>query len=336
MSGLVHPPYAIPGRGLPIKTVQDRLYRGPCMAPDQAEPFATFNAKQPAVMGLLDTIPGMDKASREDAKIVSKASTRPRRIRKRSAAYSSPTVPKRRRCNAEALGDADDTPPVSTRSRRGERRSRRGGARTQAGRAGTRGGRHVVRRRGHRANRRGRRCARRRRSAGRDSAGGRRDRCQAALVGRPHASGPDRRRRRSRTGFTQGARPAASARGEAASAGGRVHVLLGNHEVARMLGDLRYTTPGEYQAFVTPDSEDVRQRFIDSVKAADREQLLKDTPLGQIEMLVEFGLNGTYGSGSGPRHRRQDRRRALRARRHRVRPSRRSRATTSTPRSVAS
>src|SRR6266566_4929528 len=42
---------------------------------------------------------------------------------------------------------------------------------------------------------------------------------------------------------------------EAAAAGGQVHMLLGNHEVMRMLGDMRYTTPGEYQAFVTPDSE---------------------------------------------------------------------------------
>src|SRR5438045_2562428 len=33
---------------------------------------------------------------------------------------------------------------------------------------------------------------------------------------------------------------------EAQAAGGRAHVLLGNHEVARMLGDLRLTTKGEY------------------------------------------------------------------------------------------
>ena len=32
---------------------------------------------------------------------------------------------------------------------------------------------------------------------------------------------------------------------DAPGSGGRVHILLGNHEVARMLGDLRLTTAGE-------------------------------------------------------------------------------------------
>src|SRR5882724_2110009 len=44
---------------------------------------------------------------------------------------------------------------------------------------------------------------------------------------------------------------------DASRAGGAVHMLLGNHEVMRMLGDLRYTMPGEYEAFVTPKSREV-------------------------------------------------------------------------------
>ncbi|WNG24014.1 metallophosphatase [Cystobacter fuscus] len=36
---------------------------------------------------------------------------------------------------------------------------------------------------------------------------------------------------------------------EALAAGGRVHALLGNHEVMNMLGDLRYATPGELASF---------------------------------------------------------------------------------------
>jgi hypothetical protein len=36
---------------------------------------------------------------------------------------------------------------------------------------------------------------------------------------------------------------------EALAAGGRVHVLLGNHEVMNMLGDLRYVTPEELASY---------------------------------------------------------------------------------------
>jgi hypothetical protein len=45
---------------------------------------------------------------------------------------------------------------------------------------------------------------------------------------------------------------------EALAAGGRVHVLLGNHEVMNMLGDLRYLTPEELASYAdqspTPDA----------------------------------------------------------------------------------
>ena len=82
---------------------------------------------------------------------------------------------------------------------------------------------------------------------------------------------------------------------EASRAGGQVHVLLGNHEVNRMLGDLRFTTPGEYEAFVTRDSEDMRLALIKQAKTDDRDALLKQMPLGQVELRVAFGREGTYG-----------------------------------------
>ena len=82
--------------------------------------------------------------------------------------------------------------------------------------------------------------------------------------------------------------------GEASKAGGQVHVLLGNHEVNRMLGDLRFTTPGEYEAFVTRDSGDVRLALTRQAKPEDRDALLKQ-PLGQIELRIAFGREGTYG-----------------------------------------
>ena len=82
---------------------------------------------------------------------------------------------------------------------------------------------------------------------------------------------------------------------EAARAGGAVHALLGNHEVMRMLGDPRFTTPGEYTAFVTDRSEEIRRRLIEAQPADEREPLLKETPLGSIEMRVAFGREGAYG-----------------------------------------
>lgn len=82
---------------------------------------------------------------------------------------------------------------------------------------------------------------------------------------------------------------------EAPRAGGQVHALLGNHEVARMLGDLRLVSPGEYAAFATADSEAIRRRFIESLPAPTREDALKETPLGMVEMRVAFGREGAYG-----------------------------------------
>jgi len=82
---------------------------------------------------------------------------------------------------------------------------------------------------------------------------------------------------------------------QAHSAGGAVHALLGNHEVARLLGDLRYTTPGEFAAFTTPTSERLRSTFIAQSPRGDRERLQKDTPLGWVEMRTAMSRKGDYG-----------------------------------------
>lgn len=82
---------------------------------------------------------------------------------------------------------------------------------------------------------------------------------------------------------------------EAQAAGGRVHVLLGNHEVMRMIGDLRFVTPGEYAAFERADSESARSAYLDSSgSSVDRDQVQK-MPLGFLEMRVAFGRDGEYG-----------------------------------------
>jgi len=82
---------------------------------------------------------------------------------------------------------------------------------------------------------------------------------------------------------------------ESQSAGGDVHALIGNHEVMRMLGDFRYVDEGEYRAFATADSESIRQRVAQRVDEKEREQFLKTTPPGSVEMQLAFRPDGEYG-----------------------------------------
>jgi hypothetical protein len=98
---------------------------------------------------------------------------------------------------------------------------------------------------------------------------------------------------------------------EAAKAGGRVHALVGNHEAMRVLGVYRDVGPGEFAAFRTPESGDLRNRYFellveDNAKrakaagtefdvAAFRKQFFDATPLGAVEMQLAFGPKGEYG-----------------------------------------
>jgi diadenosine tetraphosphatase ApaH/serine/threonine PP2A family protein phosphatase len=77
--------------------------------------------------------------------------------------------------------------------------------------------------------------------------------------------------------------------------GGRAHILLGNHETGRMLGDLRYVSAGEYKAFVNAESEDVRTRFATLLSPQDPEGFAKSLPLGSAELQLAFGARGDYG-----------------------------------------
>ena len=99
--------------------------------------------------------------------------------------------------------------------------------------------------------------------------------------------------------------------GEARKAGGRVHALLGNHEVMNMLGDLRYVNAEEYASFKTLDSESLRERFLHSSAEraqknaqargetfdpiAFRTKFLEQVPLGFIERTHDLSAEGRYG-----------------------------------------
>ena len=100
--------------------------------------------------------------------------------------------------------------------------------------------------------------------------------------------------------------------GEAKRAGGRVIVLMGNHEAMQVIGDDRYVTPGEYAAFVDRQSKARRdaaydlhaKAIIDYYKIKDptlaspkaiRARWIADTPLGKVEHDTAWAPAGELG-----------------------------------------
>lgn len=98
---------------------------------------------------------------------------------------------------------------------------------------------------------------------------------------------------------------------EAPKRGGKVIVLLGNHEAMMMTGDLRYVHPGEYAAFATRDSKARRDRVYEANKAAIQAsylarapqmspetikgEWLKGWPLGKVEYQLAWRADGELG-----------------------------------------
>lgn len=67
-SGIIRTPYARPDPRLPIRSVRERLYRGPCPEMSQLTPlFAEFNAKKDTMYAMYRATPGLDPKRLEDA-----------------------------------------------------------------------------------------------------------------------------------------------------------------------------------------------------------------------------------------------------------------------------
>ena len=98
---------------------------------------------------------------------------------------------------------------------------------------------------------------------------------------------------------------------EAPRKGGKVFIVLGNHEAMNLLGDFRYTTPGEFAAFADADSAARREKIYQLNRAAieaaykakdpklTAEQVhdswTKDMPLGWVEHRLAWSPSGELG-----------------------------------------
>jgi len=87
---------------------------------------------------------------------------------------------------------------------------------------------------------------------------------------------------------------------EARDAGGAVHVLLGNHEVMNIVGDLRYVSGAEYAAFAGSDDDRLREEAWQLVHEQEPATLRADFdsmfPGGYFAHRRAFSPTGRYGA----------------------------------------
>jgi hypothetical protein len=94
--------------------------------------------------------------------------------------------------------------------------------------------------------------------------------------------------------------------GEALAAGGRVHVLIGNHEAMNLTGDLRYVSLAEYAAFAEEETREERRHwfrrysqlrsFASGGSRGTRVQFEQNFPAGFFAYRRAFASDGKYGA----------------------------------------
>jgi hypothetical protein len=89
--------------------------------------------------------------------------------------------------------------------------------------------------------------------------------------------------------------------GEAATAGGKVQVLIGNHEMMNMIGDLRYVSKAEYAAFADDETSAQRNRWYtawvrrNGNTVGQRQKFDSAFPRGYFALRDAFSPDGKYG-----------------------------------------
>jgi hypothetical protein len=88
--------------------------------------------------------------------------------------------------------------------------------------------------------------------------------------------------------------------GEAAKGGGAVHVLLGNHEVMNLVGDLRYVSVAEYASFAGAEDSALREQTWQKVQQQEPGSVRADFdalyPPGYFSHRAAFSPQGKYGT----------------------------------------
>ncbi|HEY5623512.1 MAG TPA: metallophosphoesterase [Gammaproteobacteria bacterium] len=92
---------------------------------------------------------------------------------------------------------------------------------------------------------------------------------------------------------------------EAPAAGGAVHLVLGNHELMNLTGDLRYVAAGEYAAFAADESTERRDAAFERLQSRraangeplpDRPSFDEQFPPGYFAHRDAFSAQGEYGA----------------------------------------